>query len=290
MPDDDVKEQEEQLGTEERPAGEAGTGAEESLRTTPEGDGERAADDTGEKAIPYSRFKTVNERAQAYAKYGKPEELAAKLERLEAYERAREQVEREEQERQWREGYDPEAAERAARFRQLSDEAYGPGHSERQDRLAELEEMERQRHGQEGMNAMRSLLEDHNLPTDEATLSAYEDRLTTILNKQENAALNRAFWNPATQREAIQEAFKLDARVTNAALRAQGAMALEDLAKRRASNVSSARAATSPTPVVNEFKPKSRPGTIEYEREWKNWESDQIDRVYDAMMDSGRTS
>lgn len=248
----------------------------------------RDADDTGDSAPAglKKRLSQVIAQRNAYKEFGDPDALKEKLAKLDRYLAAERELEEQERARQYEEAVKSGAVERAQTFRALADEAYGRGYSERQARLDEMERLTQLRHGQEAMNTMRAQLEQHGLPLDDTMVQRWEKHIETELNA--DPELNARYWNPATQKNAIEDAFgRVRDSFINPALAIAGAKKLEAYAAKRATTITNGRG---PTPTIREdrFKFASKTSDpLKRETELEKWKSASIDAILDEHEAQG---
>jgi len=137
---------------------------------------------------------------------------------------------REEAKRRTPEGQEAEARRRAVR--DTIDETYGPGTSELLEEQRAERRLAKENYAQQGISHLRSELEDHGIPVTPETLIRYERAVGSEMAEDPN--LLAAFRRPASQKEAIQEAFnRVRDGVINPVLKTQGAKSLARIQRNR---------------------------------------------------------
>ena len=265
----------------ERPAGEAGVVDAPETHVAAAED-TRDADDKGDegdgKAIPYGRFKKVNEQLAGYRKLGlKPEEIVEKLKAIDEFVTARNAALEERKREEAARNYDGDREKRKAQLAALLDELE-PGTVEAIRQAKRDQQLNIQRHGEHGFQVLKGELEKHDLGTDPETTAWYDKHLAVEINADEK--LHEQYWNPSEQADAIRTAFGRIRDQHNRVLMKAGAAKMEDLARRRGATLSRATGPM-PTPSATTFTPKAKPGSIAYEREVHEHEANQIAAIYD---------
>lgn len=235
------------------------------LEADADGSDERAADDTGDDpkrtidGIKKRLGKLTAQRNQSRAEAQKTAaERDVLRERLAAYEKREreEKAAREAKVRATPEWRDRELKRRAVR--ETLDEAFYPGYSEQQERIAQRQEQAEQRakeeFAQRGISYLASELQDHGIPVDAKTLIRFERAVGSEL--QEDPELLARFQSAATQKDAIAEAFNRHRDgVINPVLKTKGASALARVERNREAVLGGGRT------------PGASPGVEEPERE-----------------------
>ena len=208
-----------------------------------EGEGE---DDGGEGDVPSGAPKGFKKRiakltAQRNAERKEREALAARLAAFEAKER------KAEEDRRATEAATPEglkASERRKAIREAIDEAYGPGTSDfiEREKTESVQERNarREEYALKGVSYLQNELEDHGIDVTDERLVRWERAIGSEL--QEDAALHAMFLKPATQKDAIAEAFKrVRDGLANPAIEQQGGKPLARIERNRSAVLGSGR-------------------------------------------------
>lgn len=254
-----------------------------------EGAGGRAADDKGEKTTAglQKRIKALAASKREYKELGTPESLRAMKARLAEYDRYEAELDREEAAKAdaaARKAGEPTVAEQNAALDRMLTNRFGEGAPEDFQSFRETRRMEVQRHTKEGLDHLRKMLREHNLPDDDKTVAAYEKHIGTELLTDD--PLRARFKDPVTQSAALTDAFKrVRADLVDPALVAVGASKLEAARKRRAAAPSSAGQASSPRYVEKELKPPKNATPEERKKFWDDAVTDAIREQdeYDAL-------
>lgn len=278
--------------------GDAGAGAgaaEEQLRAAEEAlaseaDGDEDGEQTeGEKKPSrlQKRIKSLVEARKSYERFGKPDDLQRKLDKLAEYEQLEKRVKAEQAAAARRQREETGEAEVARKFRAYMDQTFGPGAADefmsmRRSR-EEREYREAQTYAKAGRDHIVSILRENAVPTeDPAVVQAYEHTMATFIG--ENPELHAKYLDPNTQRDALAAAFKFaGARLLNPMLAAAGAGTYEQIAARKARALGSARGTSAGTAVdiADEKPPKgSTPEQIH------EWHKRRASRAWDAALDA----
>lgn len=277
--------------------GDAGAGAgaaEEQLRAAEEALAAEADDDEGEAGEEEKkpsrlqrRIKSLVEARKSYEKFGKPDDLQRKLDKLAEYEQLERRVKAEQAAARQRQREETGEAEVSRKFRAYMDQTFGPGAADEFMSLRrsreEREYREAQTYAKTGRDHIVSILRDNAVPTeDPAVVQAYEHTMATFIG--ENPDLHAKYLDPNTQRDALSAAFKFaGARLLNPMLAAAGAGTYEQIAARKARALGSARGTSAGTAVdiADEKPPKgSTPEQIH------EWHKRRASRAWDAALDA----
>lgn len=257
--------------------GDAGNATGEAGDQGDEGEG-RAADDTGDSShqIPKARFDQVNTRLRAWSELGAtPEEVRAELEELRA-ERAAAQ-------RAQETAAPTEQDQLIDRYRNLHELAYPEAAEIYREREVLREQIEAA-HAAEAKRALVELAKEHDIKTDAETLAQLE--LSIVGNIHRDPSLHAKYSDPETMREALSEGFnRFRQGFVDPVLMELGAGKLADI-KRKREALPSSQSVGDPQPPkgFDEFKPKSAPGTIEYQQELQRHYDRLTDRILDQAM------
>lgn len=243
----------------------------------------RAAGDTGEPGpIPYHRFREVNERASAYAKLGKPEELEQKLQKLAEIEQREQQqaAERQAAEEAARRDRNPKLAEAEDLITDVVTKKF-PGVADLAARHAETERLQIERHVQHGFEQIPRLLQEYGLPTDKDTVQAYETLVESQILKDDG--LKRGFWRPAEQGDVMREAFtRAKQRIVNPALQAAGKTTLDEARERAQRTLGRAGASGTARVEPKKFESKHAPGSAQWESDRAAFNRSAIEALLDT--------
>lgn len=292
--EDDSKEKEvEQRSQAEGDAG-AGAAAEAELRAAEEAlaaehddDGEGEAGQGEQKPSRLQRrIKSLVEARKAYEKFGKPDDLARRMEKLAEYERLEARYKREQAAAAERKREESGEADVARKMRGYLDQTYGPGASDRIEQIMRAEDERAYReallYAKTGRDHIASILRENAIPEDPNVFKAYEHTMTTFIG--ENPELHAKYADPNTQREALADAFKFAAsHMVNPILAAAGAGTYEQIAARKARALGSGRgtSAGSAVDIADERPPKgSTPEQIH------EWHKRRASKAWDAALDA----
>lgn len=170
--------------------------------------------------------------AQRNSARAEAEERKALKLRVDAYEKRERDAEeaKKRAERATPEGQEAEKRRRAVR--ETIDETYGQGTSTYLDDRREAEQRAAEQYAMNGISYLRSELEDHAIKVDDETLIRWERAVGSEM--AEDPALKAAFRTPATQKQAIAEAFnRVRDGLANPILKDRGAKPLERLQRNR---------------------------------------------------------
>lgn len=242
-------------------------------------EGQRDADDTGDGApekLPVGvkkRFAKMS--AQKRKLEGERDVLAARLSAYEAKEREKEDR-RKAAEARTPEGQ--ESAQRKTQIRNALDETYGQGYSDWVERDRAEREQERQlqkeQYALNGISFLKSELQDHGLAVDDKTIVRWEHAVGSEL--AEDPELLAAFKRPATQGDAIAEAFnRVRDGLANPAIKQQGGKPLARIERNRAALLGSGRTqggADEGSPYPDDYTAKPPKGATgqQLEEFWSN--------------------
>ena len=267
----------------EGPAGEAGT----SDVIAPAAPDTRDAADTGETpgAVPYLRFKEVNDRDKQYREFGKPDEVKARLAKLSAFEAKEAEAETERQRVASEESRraNPKQAEVDDLIRDSVNRQY-PGVATVEAIAARQKEQERlvvATYVQRSDDHIVHLMRDHKIEVTPQSFASYKKMVESEVLSDE--ALTKSYWEPANQDKAMDEAFtRVKTIHINPALQAAGARTLDQARERRSRTLD--RAAPSGTAHAKplEFQSKNPKGTAAHERDRAAYRDAQMDAFLDA--------
>lgn len=261
----------------ERPAGEAGT---EPTVADVAPETRDATEAPG--AVPYQRFKEVNDRDKQYRKFGKPDELEARLSKLSEYE-AKEAEHQAEQQRLAAEDArkaNPKQAEVDDLIKESFERQY-PGLPDVASRQREQERIVAGSYVQRAFERIPQMLRDHGVDATPDAIESYEGLIEAQILK--DATLTKSFWKPAEQNTALDEAFtRVKTKYINPALQAAGARTLDQARERRSRTID--RAAPSGTARVKptEFQSKHPKGSAAHDRDRAAYRDAQMDAFLDA--------
>jgi hypothetical protein len=256
----------------------------------------RAADDTGDadpakavvglrRRLPKLTAQRNKARDEARTAASERDAYAAKVAE---YERKEREAERMLEEAHRRTPAGQKAEERRAAVRQTIDETYGPGTSELLEEQRQEHERRNEEYGQRGISFLKSELDDHGVTYDQDTLIRYERAVGSEL--QEDPALLAAFKRPATQGDAIKEAFKrVRDGIINPVLKSGGAKALARVERNREALLGGGQnrgsVAETPEPTFDLTPPKGLTG-----RALQDWWADARDKYRERLLAADRSA
>jgi len=216
-----------------------------------EGKEQRAADDTGDadpaKAVVGLRKRLAKLTAQRNQARDRAAERDALADKVAAYEKRERDAEEMLEAARRRTPEGQKAEERRRAVRDTIDEAY-PGASDYLDSVQEERHLRIAKYAQDGISYLKSELADHGIEATPETTIRYERAVGSEM--AEDPELLAAYKHPATQKDAIVEAFsRVRDGIVNPVLKQRGAKALARIERNREAVLGSGdRGAMSGTP------------------------------------------
>lgn len=244
----------------------------------------RAADDTGEQKpapVPYERFREVNETKRKYEKLGRPDEVEARLAKLDQIERERADAERHAAEAERRKA-NPKMADAEDLITEVVQRKF-PHLAENAEVIERERQMQIERHVQHGFEQIPQLLKENGVPVTPATVRSYEKMIESEIVS--DPKLKAGFWRPMQQADAMKEAFtRVKSAVINPALQAQGAKTLDEARALRERTLGRATPSGTARLEPKKFESKHAPGSAGWEADRDAYRRSSIAAALDADL------
>lgn len=264
----------------------------ESASDDDDGDaGEKNADGTAKPSRLQRRIKALTEKAKGYAKFGKPDELAKRLQRLDEYEKIERQMRTEQKQKQTEQRREDGSEVISQKMRNYLDTTYGQGASTKFEQLLANDDAratrEARAYAKTGQDHIVSLMTEAGLDSSDAgTVEALTHTMATYLHA--NPELHDRYLDPQGQREALKEAFGFTAKkLFGPVLAAAGAGAFEEIARRKSRALGSARGSSAgPAVEIDDEKPPAN-ATLDQRNAWHKA---RASRAWDRAIEADEAS